>query len=113
MTQGEEARDEILARLAQSRAEICRLLEPPPDDTDGGGPGARESRAFPRSRTMRTLLGGRGLGAAGAVLAGLFIARPTLVWRLIRMLPAGPLARAFMVRGIAAMRARRQYIGPR
>ncbi len=56
---------------------------------------------------MRTLLGGGGLGAAGAILAGLFIARPRFVWRLVRMLPTGALARAFVVRAIAAMRSRR------
>jgi hypothetical protein len=104
----DEARDEILARLAQSRAEIRRLLEPPPDEFAGGEQGARESGAFPRSRTMRTLMGSGGLGAAGAILAGLFIARPTLAWRLIRMLPTGALARTFIVRAIAAMRSRRQ-----
>ena len=103
----DEARDEILARLAQSRAEIRRLLEPPPDDTEAESPGAREPGAFPRSRIMRTLMGGGGLGAAGAILAGLFIARPALAWRLIRMLPTGALARAAIVRGIAAMRSRR------
>ena len=97
-----------MARLAQSRAEIRRLLEPPPDEFEPRGPGVRESGAFPRSRTMRTLLGGGGLGAAGAILAGLFIARPTLAWRLIRMLPTGALARTFIVRAIAAMRSRRE-----
>jgi hypothetical protein len=103
----DEAREETLARLAQSRAEIRRLIEPPPEEFRARGPGGRESGAFPRSRTMRTLLGGGGLGAAGAILAGLFIARPKLVWRLIRLLPTGALARAFVVRGIAALRSRR------
>ena len=103
----DETRDEILARLAQSRAEIRRLLEPPPDGAAGWGAGGREAGAFPRSRTMRTLMGGGGLGAAGAILAGLFIARPTLAWRLIRMLPTGALARAFIVRASAALRSKR------
>lgn len=108
MTPRAETRDEILARLEQSRAEIRRLLEPPPDEFEAGEPGMRDPGGFPRSRTMRTLLGGGGLGAAGAVLAGLFIARPTLAWRLIRMLPTGALARTFIVRAIAAMRSRRE-----
>ena len=30
------AREEVLARLAQSRAEIRRLLEPPPDGSHAG-----------------------------------------------------------------------------
>ena len=104
----DEARDEVLARLAQSRAEIRRLLEPPPDVSAGESPSERGAEAFPRSRIMRTLMGGGGLGAAAAILAGLFIARPMLAWRLIRMLPTGALARAAMVRGIAAVRSRRQ-----
>jgi hypothetical protein len=108
LTRRAETRDEILARLAQSRAEIRRLLEPPSDEFAGEERGARESGAFPRSRTMRTLMGGGGLGVAGAILAGLFIARPALAWRLIRMLPTSALARAFIVRAIAAMRSRRQ-----
>jgi hypothetical protein len=107
LTRRDEARDEILARLAQSRTEIRRLLEPPPDGSAERDASGREPGMFPRSRTMRTLLGGGGLGAAGAILTGLFIARPILVWRLIRMLPTGALARAFVVRGIAAMRSRR------
>jgi len=108
LTRRAETRDEIVARLAQSRAEIRRLLEPPPDEFAGEGRGARESGAFPRSRTIRTLMGGGGLGVAGAILAGLFIARPALAWRLVRMLPTGALARTFIVRAIAAMRSRRQ-----
>ncbi|HLN48373.1 MAG TPA: hypothetical protein VK251_02600 [Steroidobacteraceae bacterium] len=107
MIRRDEARDEILARLAQSRAEIRRLLEPPPDEPAGWAEGEPEAGAFPRSRTMRTLMGGGGLGAAGAILAGLFIARPTLAWRLIRMLPTGALARAAIVRAIALMRSKR------
>ena len=108
MTRRAETRDEILARLDQSRAEIRRLLEPPPDGFAGGEPGVRDPGTFPRSRTMRTLMGRGGLGVAGAILAGLFIARPALAWRLIRMLPTGALARTFIVRAIAAMRSRRQ-----
>jgi hypothetical protein len=53
-------------------------------------------------------MGGGGLGVAGAILAGLFIARPALAWRLIRMLPTGALARTFIVRAIAAVRSSRQ-----
>jgi hypothetical protein len=106
LTRRDQARDEILAQLAQSRAEIRRLLDPPPGGFVGQGSGVAEEGAFPRSRTMRTLMGGGGLGAAAAILAGLFIARPTLAWRLIRMLPTGALARTFIVRAIAAMRSK-------
>jgi hypothetical protein len=92
MSPGEEAqRTAILARLAESRAEIRRLLEPRPEDADEER--AEKGTGFPRSRTMRALLSGRGLGAVGATAAGLIMARPALAWRLFRMLPTGPLLR--------------------
>jgi hypothetical protein len=101
------ARDAILLRLAQSRAEIRSVLDPPPDEhggsrsASGGLPGG-----FPRSRTMQMLMSGRGLGAAGAVLGGLFIARPSLLWRLIRLVPAGAVSRILITRALAALRAK-------
>jgi len=98
-------RDEILARLAQSRAEIRRVLEPPPIEPAEARAVARGGE-FPRSRTMRMLMSGRGLGVAGAVLAGLLVARPALAWRLIRLLPTGALARMLILRAIGAMRAK-------
>jgi hypothetical protein len=105
LTQRDETRDEISARLAQSRAEIRRLLEPPVNEVAGGSPSAREMGVFPRSRTMRMLLSGRGLGVIGAILGGALIARPALAWRLIQLLPTSGLARTF-VRAIAARRAK-------
>jgi hypothetical protein len=91
------ARDAILARLAESRAEIRRLLEPAPDAArrpdSSGAPGS-----FPRSRTMQMLMSGKGLGAVGATAAGILIARPGLVWRLIRLLPTGAVARMALAR---------------
>ena len=92
MNPAEEAqRKAILARLAESRAEIKHLLEPRAEDA--GGEDAANGTGFPRSRTMRALMSGRGLGAVGATAAGLIMARPALAWRLIRMLPTGPLVR--------------------
>jgi hypothetical protein len=101
------ARDEILARLAQSRAEIRRVLEPPSAASAEERP-AGEADTFPRSRTMQALLSGRGLGAAGAVLGGLLVARPALAWRLLKLLPTSALARMFLVKFIAAMRAKHE-----
>jgi hypothetical protein len=101
------AHDAILLRLAQSRAEIRSVLDPPADEhgdassASGGIPGG-----FPRSRTMQMLMSGRGLGAVGAVLGGLFIARPSLVWRLIRLVPAGAVTRIFIARALAALRTK-------
>jgi hypothetical protein len=89
-------RTAILARLAESRTEIKRLLEPRAEEADATG--TTNGAAFPRSRTMRALLSGRGLGAVGATAAGLIMARPALAWRLIRMVPAGPLLRMGLAR---------------
>jgi hypothetical protein len=102
MTPGEEMqRKAILARLAESRAEIKRLLEP--RAPDAGGDGVDDGTGFPRSRTMRALMSGRGLGAVGATAAGLLMARPALAWRLIRMLPTGALLRMGMSRVLGGL----------
>jgi hypothetical protein len=91
--------------MAQTRAEIRRLLEPPSlpagsnqlaEDSGGG--------EFPRSRIMKVLLSSRGIGTLGALAGGLFMARPALALRLIRMIPAGPIARMLLVKTIAALR---------
>ena len=104
-------RDEVLARLAASRAEISHLLEPPAeasaDGPAGAGTGTGAGGAFPRSRTMRALLTGRGLGAVSAVAGGLLLSRPRLAWRLLRLLPAGAMSRMLLARAMQAMRTRR------
>jgi hypothetical protein len=93
------ARDAILARLAQSRAEIRRLLEPPPvADADAGPAPGGSPGQFPRSRTMQAVMSGRGLGALGAIASGLVLARPALAWRLIRLLPTSAVARVILAR---------------
>lgn len=105
MNPNEEVRRKaILARLAESRAEIRRLLEPRPADANGEG--SDEGTGFPRSRTMRALMSGRGLGAVGATAAGLLMARPALAWRLIRMLPTGALLRMGLARVLGGMQGR-------
>ncbi len=109
MTMNDGARQEVLARLVQSRAEIRRLLEPPPDGSSGAGPSPSGAAGdFPRSRTMQVLMSGRGLGSVGAVLGGLLIARPALALRLVRMLPIGAVARVLLLRAISAMREKHQ-----
>ena len=103
MKPGEEVqRQAILARLAESRAEIKRLLEPRSPD-EAGEAGAEDGVGFPRSRTMRALMSGRGLGAMGATAAGLIMARPALAWRLIRMLPTGALMRMGLARVLGGL----------
>jgi hypothetical protein len=102
MNPGEEAqRKAILARLAESRTEIKRLLEPRADEA--GEARAENDTGFPRSRTMRALMSGRGLGAVGATAAGLIMARPALAWRLIRMLPTGALLRMGLARVLSGL----------
>lgn len=65
-------------RLAESRAEIERLLKPGPD-------------SFPRSETMRFLMGGNGKIVALGVFAGLLAVKPRLAMSLARFLPLGGL----------------------
>ena len=106
----EAARNETLARLAQSRAEIRRALEPPPRVDHGGGEegsvGDSQGGAFPRSRTMKLLMSGRGIGTLGAVVGGLVLARPALAFRLLRMFPTGAVARILMIKAVTALRAK-------
>lgn len=103
-------RRQTLARLAASRAEIRRILERPPragsaspQDASGAVPGV-----FPRSRTMKLLLSGRGVGTVGAVVGGLLIARPAIAFRLLRMLPTGAVARMLLIKAVSALRSKRE-----
>jgi hypothetical protein len=113
MSEDAASQQDILSKMAQSRAEIRRLLEPAPrgsqhegyraaDPADHGAAGG----TFPRSRTMRLLLSGRGIGTAGAVVGGLLMARPALAFKLLRMLPTGAVARMLMIKAVTALRSR-------
>ncbi|HWJ36969.1 MAG TPA: hypothetical protein VNR70_17010 [Steroidobacteraceae bacterium] len=104
------ARTETLARLAASRAEIRRILEPPPRAPPGPEADTAQAGAetFPRSRTMKLLMSGRGVGTVGAVVGGLLIARPALALRLLRMLPTGAVARMLLVTAMSALRSKRK-----
>jgi hypothetical protein len=106
------AEAEILARLAVSREDIRRLLDPPRRESDAGSPpGDRGAEVFPRSRTMQMLMGGRGLGVLGALAGGLFIARPGLALRLLRMLPTGAVARMLLAKSLGALREGKNHRG--
>jgi hypothetical protein len=94
------ARAEILARLASSRAELRRVLEPPPDDSDDSSKPGDRPDGFPRSRTMKMIMSGGGLGTLGAAAAGLLIARPRLALRLLRLVPAGAIAKTLLMRAM-------------
>jgi hypothetical protein len=99
------ARAEILARLAETRQELRRVLDPPRDEQPDGSSSTHRAGGFPRSRTMQVLLSGRGLGTLGAVVGGLLIARPSLALRLLKMLPASAFARMLIVKGFTALRS--------
>ena len=103
-------RNETLARLAQSRAEILRLLEPPERVRSDAASDTMEDvdPGFPRSRTMKLLLSGRGVGTVGALVGGLLMARPALAWRLARMIPASTVARMLLVKAITGLRSKRR-----
>jgi hypothetical protein len=106
------ARTLILAKLAQSRAELRALLDPPRPQPGEDSPAGARRNEFPRSRTMQTLLSHRGLGAAGAVLGGLLIARPALALRLLRMVPASAVGKMLLIKAMEAFQAHRQSRDP-
>ncbi len=70
-------------RLAESRAEIETLLMP-------------HAEEFPRSHTMRFLMGGNGKVAAIGAFAALLAFKPRLALALIRFLPIGGIARRML-----------------
>jgi hypothetical protein len=101
------AEAEIVNRLSLSRAELREILDPQRDDSvRGENGGVRKNGAFPRSRTMRMLLTSRAAGTVAALGAGLLISRPAIVWRLLRMIPAGAIARMTILRLFTARGAK-------
>lgn len=106
----ESSKQQILDRMAHSRAEIRHVLEPAPrssqdaeaagilDDTQEGG--------FPRSRTMQLLMSGRGLGTIGAVVGGFIMARPALAFKLLRILPTGAVAKMLLAKAVTVVKNR-------
>ena len=102
-------RAEIVARLAVTREELRRILEPPPKTLDANGHVQTDhDGSFPRSRTMQMLMSGKGLGTLGAVATGLLVSRPALALKLLRFLPVSTVARNLLMRGIAAYRDKRE-----
>ena len=87
----QEARRKVLEKLGGSRAELRQLLDPPRPpggaQAPGGEPAGGWPDGFPRSRTMRLLTSGKGLGTVGALVAGLLMSRPALALKLLRLLP--------------------------
>jgi hypothetical protein len=102
-------RNEILSRLTASREELRHVLDPVRQGSDDGAdrPEGQARGGFPRSRTMQTLMSGRGLGTLGAVAGGLLLARPSLALRLLRMVPLGAIAQALLPRVMNAFRSKK------
>ena len=46
------------------------------------------------------------MGTVGAMVGGLLLARPAVALRLLRMVPAGAVARMLLVKAITSMRSR-------
>jgi hypothetical protein len=67
--------------LAESRAALAELLARE----------AHELDTFPRSQTMRFLMGGKGRMVALGAFAGLVAVKPKLAVSLLRFLPLGKL----------------------
>ncbi len=98
------ARKAVLAKLAQTREEMRQVLDPPRPESGEHGSAANSGMSeFPRSRTMRALLSSRGLGAAGALVGGLLIARPSLAMRLLRMVPIGTVGKMLIAKAISGI----------
>ena len=64
-------------RMAASRAALADVFAPP------------EEGEFPRSETMRFLMGGKGRMVALGLLTGLLVVKPKLAVGLVRFLPLG------------------------
>lgn len=74
-------------RLAESRAALEEIFAP------------AEADAFPRSQTMRFLMGGKGRIATIGLFAGLLLVKPKLAAGMVRFLPLGqmlPIARSLL-----------------
>jgi hypothetical protein len=99
------ARTEIRRKLAESREEVSRVLDPPRAQSTGNGAAGAGLGGFPRSRTMRMLLSSRGLGTMSALAAGLLIARPALALRLLRLLPVSAVAKTLIARAMSTLKS--------
>jgi hypothetical protein len=77
-------------KLASTRQQLIDLLRHEAEVE------VAEEHAFPRSRTMRLLIGGGGLKGLAVIGAGLLVSRPALVWRLLRLVPLRALTRSLL-----------------
>jgi hypothetical protein len=107
MTEDALTRKTLLAKLALSREQVREVLDPPRVETGDSGQPQNAASEFPRSRTMRALLSSRGLGAVGALVGGLLIARPALALRMLRLVPVSTVGRMLIAKAISALGTKR------
>ncbi len=77
-------------KLASTRQELIDLLRHEAQTE------IAEEHTFPRSRTMRLLIGGGGVKGLAVLAAGLLLSRPALGWRLLRMVPLRSVMRSVL-----------------
>jgi hypothetical protein len=93
----ENDRTRTESRLAETRQQLVDLFTQDQEESAGKPAGARGG-TFPRSHTIRLLLGRQGLGALAAIVGGILVARPAIAWRILRFLPIKTFARTMFVR---------------
>jgi hypothetical protein len=89
------AQTRTVARLAETRRQLLELFLP---ERERRGESEARTGAFPRSRTLRLLLSRHGFGAVSALAGGLLLARPALLWRLLRWAPIRTIAKTMLLR---------------
>jgi hypothetical protein len=92
------SREDATSRLARSREELRALLEPHRRPLFGNRRSPGVPGEFPRSRTMRFLTSGGGVGTAAALGCGLLISRPVIALRILKMIPFGAVIRMLLLR---------------
>jgi hypothetical protein len=91
-------------RLAESRTELKRLFEPPPEQDAGGSESASKS-GFPRSAIMKAITKNRGATGIALLAIALFASRPKLAIRLLRYVPVSAITRSLISRFIESRQA--------
>lgn len=87
------ARVETSLKLDESRNELRHLLH-----DEIGEPQPKDSRAFPRSKTVKFLTSSKAIGVLAIAAAGVLIMRPRVATRLLRLVPASSMARMLAMR---------------
>jgi hypothetical protein len=94
----EKDRTPTESRLAETRQQLVDLFTADRQESAAGQPASPRAGSFPRSHTIRLLLGKQGLGALAVIIGGILVARPAIAWRLLRLLPIKTFARTMFVR---------------